>query len=962
MTHVGRLKTTDGVDSERELVGRLRERPAGGLREVLDPILAERDRALTGQISTAAAARLHTYDRLLLTALAMRYDALDRAVRDTTFAVAEIDCKGTIAYANTALIAMLPDAVGREFASLFGARAQDVRDALGSHARQTLRLDLSPEGKEPVHLRGEIGPLAEEHGRTGAYALLLGLDGEAARLKALPDGIVRLDGDMRVAYANPRAEEILDLSSDELRGRPAGALFSWSDAPDTPLEFDERRNATQGWKICAEVRRPHGDGTTPVRIAVTPYFDSAQSRSGFLLTVVPRGQEKVRADLQKALSEPKCEPEELIRAVMRAIKQVVPYDLASFGIYTDDMSYHNTLVVEPQPNWPWTTAWFRLGEASKQFLLSPQTWGPDLQAAATQLEPEIEDDDVFKRIVGLGMKGFVTLPIGGGGQKVRASLTLLSKQAGRYDGHEIGDLRALGVERALLVAEANLSRRRVELAHQLEEQLVAAQGYRELAKALADGIAQCLGWDYVAVFALDRRAELFRMIAEHNGTGSPALAGDYTQPFTEGLLGAGLRANDQQIIADIQAGQQQEYKPVVPGRRSAAALPIRVVRRKAESSPDEIEWIIAIESAQRNAFQGPNMRSLNEALAQCETILRQRWNNSVQTSLLEAVEQALVFVDRAGKIRLTNPRADALFGSRCDQLFGEHLAAFGGSDDDKRTLDSGAITSQERVTLWIDRSRDVMVPTLATQRQVNDDYGHRLWLFTDLREQEYQADWAYLEQTVNEVAQNTRLPLMVASNLVEDAAQHLRGEPATMLRSAVRLLAKADISYERLASTLSARRGPDCPQQIFDAVDVLRQAIYELPEEDLAFCDRSEVDRATQAFLITGWSDQLKFAFRSVLGHLLLRCPPAAKVHIGVDETNDRLLKVELSVAAVVLANAANTRDRIAAAARRAQDAASLAQDAVEAAVRRHHGELLTDHRDGRLTFRFELPRTPLSK
>src|SRR6266481_6209896 len=66
----------------------------------------------------------------------------------------------------------------------------------------------------------------------------------------------------------------------------------------------------------------------------------------------------------------------------------------------------------------------------------------------------------------------------------------------------------------------------------------------------------------------------------------------------------------------------------------------------------------------------------------------------------------------------------------------------------------------------------------ATQRQLNDDYGHRLWLITDLREQEYQANWGYLEQTVNEVAQNARLPLMLAGSLIRDASKRVLQEPA----------------------------------------------------------------------------------------------------------------------------------------------------------------------------------------
>ncbi|MEY9234058.1 transcriptional regulator with GAF, ATPase, and Fis domain [Bradyrhizobium japonicum] len=194
----------------------------------------------------------------------------------------------------------------------------------------------------------------------------------------------------------------------------------------------------------------------------------------------------------------------------------------------------------------------------KEFLRSEQPWGA-LQPAADATFLEHDDDSVLKHIIENGLASFVTLPIVGGGKTIRASLL------SRYDGHEIHLMRELGVERARLVAEANISRRRVHLARKLEEDLAAASDYSELAKSLAHGISRYQGWDYVAVFALDRDAELFRMIAEHNTTGHEALPGEYSQPFTEGLLGAALRASGPIVIADTEAEATETFK--VPGRR-----------------------------------------------------------------------------------------------------------------------------------------------------------------------------------------------------------------------------------------------------------------------------------------------------------------------------------------------------------------------------------------------------------
>ena len=63
-------------------------------------------------------------------------------------------------------------------------------------------------------------------------------------------------------------------------------------------------------------------------------------------------------------------------------------------------------------------------------------------------------------------------------------------------------------------------------------------------------------------------------------------------------------------------------------------------------------------------------------------------------------------------------------------------------------------------------------------------------------------------------------------------------------------------------------------------------SVFELPEEDLACCDWGDLESRSKPFHIAGWPNQLKFAFRSVLAHLLVSRPYAAKVRIALDETD----------------------------------------------------------------------------
>jgi len=292
-------------------------------------------------------------------------------------------------------------------------------------------------------------------------------------------------------------------------------------------------------------------------------------------------------------------------------------------------------------------------------------------------------------------------------------------------------------------------------------------------------------------------------------------------------------------------------------------------------------------------------------------------------------------------------------------LLGRMLADFGAQESDRELLRSTSLLAQDRVTLSADGA--VIVPTLASRISINDDYRHQLLLLTDLREQEQQSNWSYLEQTVNEVAQNARLSLMLADGLVRDATKELveNSSVSRVLEAALRHLGKADITYERLANTLAVRQEPDRPAEIFDALEILRQAVADLPDDDVRHCNLTDLvdTKRFKAFMVSGWPDQLSFAFRSLLGNLLLQRPSDEKISITLCNTSGGNLRILFALPASSKApGSERPAGRIEAAEQKAREAASLAPDAVALAVRRHHGEFQIDAEEGStLTFKIEL-------
>ena len=806
----------------RSLVGRLRERQSGGVRDALDGLLAERDHALGDRLSTEAWAILKRYEALILAALSTRYDALDSALVDTSFAVAEIDGDGLISYANHALLRLVPDALGRPFAPLFGLRTNEVQKAIASDERETLWLDLVRDNQPPIHLRGEIGPLTDELGRSGAYALLLSLTDEEARFDTAPYGLLRLDVAGVVAFANREAEKLFGGSRGALIGRPVEELFDRTqEAVDQQQQSptgtdvtttDPQWQSLTGIDVTTNALPLDGGNPIAVRVGILPSLEKKTGAyAGAMLAIRPCAKELAVAEINRLLTDPDIGPKELARGVMAAIKPIVPFDFATFSLMSDDMKHSQVVVVHPEPTkWKWTTAWFPLGPGVAEFLRSDKTWGRDLSAAVQRYAPGVTRNEVVVNLVeNERMIEFLTLPIEGGKGAARGSLTLMSKKFDNDgDGYGIADLqqlRELRVDSALQLAEANLARRRTRRMARLSERLTAAPDYHSLATALAEGISGCFGWDYVGVYGIDRERERFLLIAQRMPAGEPAATKkEEQQSLSQGTLGQALRDGVPINVAHV-GDAASEYRPALSGARSAWATPLRVTKRPNTTDASEIEWILSVESRLDNAFEGPDMVALRQLVEQCENILGRRWQRAMQEALLSSAEQALVVVSRTGVVQLTNRQAKELF-CRSGELVGARLESLGATEPDRWLLQSAVEVSKRRVTLV---SAEGERGALATQRLINDDYEHRLWLFTDLNVVPRKAEGLYLEETVSEVAQSTRLPLLLAGSLLRGAASKLlehRGARG-LLEKAISQIGKADITYERLATASKACRG-----------------------------------------------------------------------------------------------------------------------------------------------------------
>lgn len=949
-------------DLRGRVVGALRARHQSGLIAAIAPLLDQQAWSLTQELGldrTLADQVLRTQHKIL-EVLASRYDALDEAIVRSEIPFAEVDGSGRIAYANSAFGEIVPSPNGRDFVALFGSRAAHVQEAMQAGGNASLRVDVTA-GNVALPVRLEVGSLRDEEGKPGSYALLLDKTAEQSRLNALQDGVLQTDLEGNIRFANERAAQNLGYNVVELKGMALGAVL----LPETEGEPDP----IPGWLgsgtgVSDVIRLLLKDGrTVPARVTAAPHIEGSNRAAGLLLIFARLDEELARQELKRILLE-EADPNKIIAAALTTTGTVVPFDMASFGIYDERCTFWRALSILPKPEW-WSTRWFPINAQTKEWLDSGRTWNNDLKDFIEHQQSDGENDPVTQAVLDQKFTSMLVLPIREVGG-FRSAITLLSKSRS-YGAMDLRTLQNLGLEEVLQAADAALERTRAREQRILKDELNQAKTARLLAERLAKGAVKTFGWAYVGVFRVDRESHKFALMAQEAVTSSLLVQpkektseneGRYTQGINDGMLAECLRRKSVLVVNDVLNDKENYgFIPTATGQRSAMTVPLFLNNR--------IEMILDLESTERNSFVGPDQEAVRGLAADCEQIFAARWQQVIERALMNQIEQAAVIVDAGGVISEMNGAAERLLG----KVNGRALSSFGARDEDKTILawDQGksalkqsARELQSRIGVLLSVSAGTGLPAVKVAVQAErtpllDDYGYQLWLFTNSADQTRKSDWEYLNETVSAVAQQTRAPLMVADGLLQGALSLLKEEPklidqgAQLLRQAADALSKADLTFERLSERLTIKQPPSDAPTRFDLRTLLGREVTTLSRSsraslgDTSIIDVGKLEPDAQTQII-GWPARIAFAFRAALESLLLqRVAPNDQISVAFVQGEPGQIVVRMSATAPSSPIAVEAEAPVHVARAKARELTRTARDAIEAVVREHGGTLTTN-------------------
>jgi PAS domain-containing protein len=859
---------------------------------------------------------------------------------------AVVDASGFLIAVSPGLTAFVSDALGRRISEALGVA--DCAVALEPHIAYGAYHNAAGEFT-PVAVYFVPLPSSEPRSLALVFDGRPFRDAEAARLEAAPYSVIRSRLDGQIVFANASALKAFGTPAvADLVGLPLAALFApeYATAIAEALSVCVRGTAIPPMMLVGAARPNRAP--EPLVLSLMPDPAPGGLMLGSVAVTLSRAVAQTRAAIKRIALE-KGDWRLRLRKVLEQVRSLVPFDRATFGVYSENAALFRAVHIEPADARPWPTRWMVLQKYVRPWLEGGSTWNDDL-VTYVEAHPELKDDAVVAQHLEDGIRAFVTLPVAGPDGPT-SSLSLASVNVGTYDADSLAKLEDVDLAQALMMFEREISAERVALCRRLETGIRRAGSLSTAATLLVRELRDTFDWDHVSVFAIQTSANgdgrEFRLLQQAY-KGDYSLPPDFRQNSSNGMLGATLRANPNPhaeartslVIENIRPQPERyDYKPVNAQLLSAMTCPVRF--------NGDWRWILNVEASVANAFHGPDKEAVDEIITQLEAELERLYHSELTRLLLEKIPEGVIVVGYDGAILAANPTATDRF---LDPNFDtrpkfDRLVDYGADATTRDVLGGRLADTSRRLEL---KGADGRIrPVLATRYELAAEFQSSVWFLTDLENLDWNVEYRYLREVVNDIAQQTRGPLILAANHLSNLVGELsnsadRGKVESAIVRTLTEIGKADITFERLAEGLVAVKEPKRRNDPVDLGGCLEDLVAGLPQRDAQHITMKMPENRVTILADKG---RLLFAFRSILGYLLscrADCGDAAGIEVKLDRDRAGVC-LRMCVSGLGLTADAplqESTDPLWTAVQLARDDARLGLQAVERIIGAHGGSI----------------------
>lgn len=886
---VGKLRGKSGVEGENHCLEKVRS-PTYSIVDLFTEVCAL-EQSIREVLGTTPGLRAPDGPRAMAlvtaelrhfvkNALQHTSEVYERVVESGGRGFCQVDRAGRIVYANPPFrrLTGAEDPVGKPLESFFDRFQESaVTAALRGSKPELLPLRIRTADGRDLLVGAEIGPLTFGGENCGGYAGLVDISGpmeiQARIFDQSPLGIIRINRNREFTYANPAVLRM--LGAEMVIGRHVREIFDEANYAKVEQELLLR---LKGFSSQYEVdfKRLSDGRSLPVMLAAMPEYDLQGNVIGAVSiarsVLLERTASRIHERIKTLHEAPR-----ILQAVAEEVARVLPFDLFTVAVYSEDRRHSRTFYSSQQANsWETLRRWWMLSEAMSEWIdAARQPFGGDVDDyLADPRWQALKEDHLFQSLLNSGAKYFVTIPIVRGDHVV-ATATAFARTPFHPD--DVAVFMKLPVDQAVLMAMNCEGERELQFRLDLMAKVsLASDNSKGVAQVVVDALAEHYGWSDVAIFQVDYSAQHIRLVAQKCVTPETMLPEDFKQPIRSGVLGYVCEQKKSVNITDVHhdAHFQTIFIDDLPGTVSELCLPVLVDGR--------VQWLLNVEDPKENAFAPEEQVALDTLLAGLAGLLERSRQHSFLKAIRESVSDAILVTDEQDRVRAANPAVELLLGYTEAEIVDQPFSRFFRDPESARALLQTSGSRTDHVVLRKKDGRDREV--LLSVSPLPEASGSRVFTAKDLLPYQQAERLEVLERVYAEIASQTRTPLSLIHTWLQDLQQRSSDPEAVEILQKMReQLRSVGLTYDRLL--LAQTTGASVPYRevLLDWAEVLEAVRRDLPKTDLA---KIEVVSPANLPPVRGDLYQLRFCLVTILSHLLRYAPQDRRIRLTFSSQN----------------------------------------------------------------------------
>jgi PAS domain S-box-containing protein len=676
-----------------------------------------------------------------------------------------------------------------------------------------------------------------------------------------PLGILRVNLNLEITYANPAMMEIAGLT--DWTGKKVQDLI----VDNTNLELVKERFANRRRGLSeqyeAEIVRIDDGRRAAVTIAAMPLFNTSGDVVGAISIIRSIAVEKAIQAFDQHLE--RCSTAaDVLREIAQLAERLIAYDYCAASSYSTDLKRARVLFSHaPNVDYSSRMKWHDLGHAQADLLAQKKaTIINDLPSYFQDRGVDEVLDRSAVRFLRQGFHSLIRYPVFREGRLV-ASYSFCSVKPNAFNEEHLRIVQALPIDAALITALHYEETAELRFRFELLKDLVDCRSNRKLSGLLVKRISAHYGWMNVGIFDVDEFTQTIRLNSQKALSRQFRMPNNHTQRLDEGVVGYAYQSTS--IVNIRNVSEDETFKTVFirtcPSTVSELCMPIWM--------DGKIVSLLNIEDAQENAFSPEEVESLRVLLNEAGVVFERIRADNLHSAAFKATPSAVLFVDRTGVIRRSNPAASKLLGYETP-LEGKQLVDLFQDQSFGRAFVAAENPASREVTLL--RADGSTVSVLMGGSQLGKDFeGDRVITAKDLYVQIRSAQTKFLGQMYYEIATQYKTPLSLVFNWLQMLQQQCTDDPVRdLLDKSLRQLSNIDLTFDRLALFDKSRPGPVFTPSLVDLKNLVTAVRDEFPTVESRRI-RLNGFHGGESILIRGDTFQLSFVFKTLLSYFL-RC------------------------------------------------------------------------------------------